>query len=371
MSVKSCSVCVFRNRWRLPGKAWTRPKRRASNFTLLLMTTTTTFCHHQRLQSLLSQLLPAAAVNPRTKTRSSPPQGPVAGCVEPRPKLSLSLLRREKCLKDFALVLEDEELPKTLLLCLPPRPVQIIRKPPHQRSSQIPPNLQKPRLLPEITRPSKPGLHQTAPIPVQCLRLLQCLRLAGNNSVKGRRRARTPKQAERRKRGRLLMKGVCLSHRWNPAAQWTISQKMMTAKTKAPCLRPPPAPDRLASVSQQMAKSCAVWLKTLHQPKCCGSFRGGWSPWSRIKSQEGGGGEEAALEVEVLQRRPQWRRTLLDLLTNQTKTTRRRAPTANLKGLIPNLLRTKTLPRVRLCSRSLSEVIPHIPHHTCHLTCLC
>lgn len=334
------------------------------------MTTTMTFCHHQLLQSLLSQLLRAVAVNPRTKTRFPPPQGPVAGCVEPRPKLSLSLLRREKCLKDSALVLEYEELPKTLLLCLPPRPVQIIPKPRHQRSSKIPPNLQKPHLLPEITRPIKPGRHQTAPIPVQCLPLLQPLPQEGINSVLGRQRVRTLKPAKRRRRGRLQMRGGCLSHRWNPAAQWTIRQRMMTVKTKVPCLHPPPAPDRLASVSQQMVKCCGVWLKTPHQPKSCGSFQGGWSRWLRIRSQEGGGGEEVALEVEVLQRRRQWR-TLLDLSTNQTKTTHHRVLTANLKGLLQNLLRTKTLPRVRLCNHSLSEVIPHISQPIFHMTCLC
>lgn len=335
------------------------------------MTTTMTSCHRRLLQSLLSQLPPAVAVNPRTKTRLSPPQGSAADCVEPRPKPSLSPLRRKKCLKDPALVLEYEELPKTPLPCLPPRPVRIITKPRHQRSSKIPPNLQKPHLLPEITRPPKPGRHQTAPIPVQCLPLLQPLPQEGNNSVLGRRRARTLKPAERRRRGSLRMRGGCLSHRWNPAAQRTIRQKTMTAKTKVPCLPLPPAPDRLASVSQQTVKSCGVWSKTPHRPKSCGSSQGGWSRWSRIRSQEGGGGEEVALEVEVLQRRRQWRRTPQYLSTNQTKTTRHQALTTNLKRLLPNLLRTKTLPRVRLCTRSLSEVIPHIPHHIFHLTCPC
>lgn len=146
---------------------------------------------------------------------------------------------------------------------------------------------------------------------------------------------------------------------------------MMTTKTTPPCLPPPPAHDRLASVSQQMVKSCGAWLKTHHQPKSCGSFQGGWSQWWRRRSQEGGGGEEVALEAELLQRRQLWRRTLLDLPMNQTRTAHHQALTAKLRGLLPNLLRTKTLLLVRLCTHSLSEVILHIPHPICLLTCLC
>lgn len=146
---------------------------------------------------------------------------------------------------------------------------------------------------------------------------------------------------------------------------------MMTAKITAPCLPPPLAPDRLASASQQMVKSCGAWLKTPHQPKSCGSFQGGSSRWWRRRSQEGGGGEEAALEVELLQRRQLWRRTLLDLPRNQAKTTHQRALMSNPRGPLQTLLRTKTLLLVPLCTHSLSEVILHIPHHIFLLTCPC
>lgn len=181
--------------------------------------------------------------------------------------------------------------------------------------------------------------------------------------------ARTPKQVERRKRGRT--RGKYLNHRWNLAAKWTIRQKMMTAKTTAPCLPPPPAPDPLASVSQQMGKSCGAWLKTHHQPKSCESFQGGWSRWWRRRSRERGDGERAALAVELLLRRQLWRRTLQDLSMNQTKTTHHRALTANPRGPLQNLLRTKTLLPVPLCTLSLSEVILHIPHPIFLLTCPC
>lgn len=167
------------------------------------------------------------------------------------------------------------------------------------------------------------------------------------------------------------MRGGRLSHRLNPAARWTNRQKMMTAKTTVPCLLLPPAPDRLASVSQQMVKSCGAWLRTPRQPKSCGSSQGGLSQWWRRRNQEGGGAVEAALEVEVLQKRQQWRTPLLGLLMNQTKTIHHRALTAKLKELLPNPLRTRTLPRVCLCTHSLSEVILHIPHHIFLLTCLC
>lgn len=146
---------------------------------------------------------------------------------------------------------------------------------------------------------------------------------------------------------------------------------MMTAKTTAPCLPPPPAPDRLASVSQQTVKSCGAWLKTLHRPKSSVSFQGGWSRWWRRRSQEGGGSEEAALEVEFLQRRQLWKKTLVDLSTNQTKTAHHRALTVKLRRLLPNLLRTQSLLPVRLCSHSLSGVIPRILHPIFLLTCLC
>lgn len=164
------------------------------------MKTTMTSCH-QRLLSLLSQLQPAVAANPRTKTRLWPLQGRVGGCVVPRPKRRLSPPPLEKCLKDSALVWEDEELPKTPVLCLPPRPAQTSKKLLHQPEFQIPPNPQKLHLLPEITRPPKPGLYQTAPILVQCLPLLQPPPQEENKRLT----ARTPKQ-----RGRL--RGGCLSH---------------------------------------------------------------------------------------------------------------------------------------------------------------
>lgn len=146
---------------------------------------------------------------------------------------------------------------------------------------------------------------------------------------------------------------------------------MMTAKTTAPCLRPPPAHDRLASVSQRMVKSCGAWLKTPHRPRSCGSSRGGWSQWWKTKSRGGGVGEEAALEAVLLQRRQLRRRTHLDSPTNQAKTTHHRAPTAKLRGSSLNLLRTKTLLRVRLCTHSLSEAILRIPHPIFLPTCPC
>lgn len=145
----------------------------------------------------------------------------------------------------------------------------------------------------------------------------------------------------------------------------------MTSKTTAPCLPRPPAPDCLVSVSQPTVKSCGAWLKTLRRPKSCGSFRGGWSRWWRRRSRDGGGGEEAALEVELLQRRQPWRRTLPASSTKQTKATHRQAPTAKAKGPLPNLLRTRTLLLVRLCTRRLSEVILYILHPIILRTCPC
>lgn len=352
------------------------------------MTTMMSFYHRQLPQSPLNLLLPGGAANPRTKTRSSPLRGRAVGCVERRPKLSRNLLRqlrrllrrREKCLKDYASVYEDEELPKTLLPCLPPRLVQIIRKHPHhhqhhQRSSKTPPNLQKPRRLPEIT--TKPGLHRTAHTLVQCLPLRWRRRLPPEGNNKRRRRTRTLKPAaERRKRGRrqTRMRGGCPSLRWSP----TTRRKTTMAKTKAPCLPLPPAPDLLVSGSRPITKSCEVWLKIPRRLKCCGSSRGVWSRSSRIRSRGGGRGEGAAPEVH--QRRPLQRRTLPLLgpplpgllSTNQTKTVRHRALKTNLKVLLPNLLRTKTVPtRVHLCTPSPSEGIPRTPRHTFPPTCRC
>lgn len=142
----------------------------------------------------------------------------------------------------------------------------------------------------------------------------------------------TPKQLKRRKMWRV--RGGCPSPRWTPAVRWT------TAKNTAPCLPPPLAPDRLVNVSQQTVRSCVVWLKTPHQPKSCGSSRGGWSRWWRTRSRGGGDGEEVEQEAELLQRRRLQRTTLPELLMNQTKTTRPRALTAKLKSAN---LRTKTL----------------------------
>lgn len=190
--------------------------------------------------------------------------------------------------------------------------------------------------------------------------------------------AKTPNQEERTKRERV--RGGCRSHQLNPAAQWTSRRRMMKAKIIAPCPPPPLFPDHLASVSQQMVKSCGAWLRTPHQPKSCGSFRGGWSRWWRRRSRNGGGGEAAALEVEaaaleveLLQRRRLWRRTLLDLLGHRTKTIRHQALTAKLRGPLQALLRIlpKILPLVHLCTHSLSEVILHIPHPIFLRTCPC
>lgn len=146
---------------------------------------------------------------------------------------------------------------------------------------------------------------------------------------------------------------------------------MMTPKTTAPCLHPPPAPDRLASASQRMVKSCEAWSKTPRQPKSCGSFQEGWSRWWKRRSRKGGGGEEAALEVELLQRRQPWRRTLPDVSKNQTKTTHHQVLTVKQKGPLTNLLRTKTLLRVSLCICRLSGVILHILLPISLLTCQC
>lgn len=183
--------------------------------------------------------------------------------------------------------------------------------------------------------------------------------------------AKTQNQEERTKRERV--RGGCRSHQLNPAAQWTSRRRMMKAKIIAPCPPPPLSPDHLASVSQQMVKSCGAWLRTPHQPKSYGSFQGGWSRWWRRRSRNGGGGEEAALEVELLQRRQLWRRTLLGFLGNRTKTTHHRALTAKLRRPLQALLRIlpKILPPVRLCTHSLSEVILHIPHPIFLLTCPC
>lgn len=163
------------------------------------------------------------------------------------------------------------------------------------------------------------------------------------------------------------MRGGCLSRRWNLAAQQTIKQKTTTVKTTVLCLPPPLVPDRLENASQLTAKSCGAWLKIPHQPKSCGSFQGGWSQWWRRRSQEGGGGEEAALEV--LQRRPQWMRMLLGLVTNPTKTTHHQVLTAKLR--LPNPLKTKTQPQTCLFTHSLSEVTLPIPRHISPLTCQC
>lgn len=186
----------------------------------------------------------------------------------------------------------------------------------------------------------------------------------------GRRTARPPKPALRTKRGR--MRGGRPSHRWSRVARWTIRQKRTTAKTTASCRRPPPAPPgRLASASRQTAKSCGVWLKTARQPKSCGSFRGGSSRWWRTRSRERGGAEEAAPEVWLPRRRPPWRGTPSESSTTPTKTTRRRAWTARPKRPLANLLRTRTPPRVRLCTRHLSEVTLRIRHPIFLRTCPC
>lgn len=193
----------------------------------------------------------------------------------------------------------------------PPRPAQTTTKAPPPADQQIRPNPQKLRLLSEITRPPKPGLCRTAPIPVQCLPLLPPPPLEGSSSVLQSPMARTTDQTERRRRRRAS--GGCPSRRWNPAAQRSIRRRMMTAKTTAPCPRPPLALDRPASVSRPTVRSCGAWSRTPRRPKSCGSSQGGWSRWWRRRSQEGGGGERAALEVELPQRRRPWRRTLLDL----------------------------------------------------------
>lgn len=144
---------------------------------------------------------------------------------------------------------------------------------------------------------------------------------------------------------------------------------MMTAKTITPCLPPPLAPDRHASVSLQTARSCGALWKIPHLLKSCASSQGGWSLWWRRRSQKGDGGEEAALVVELLLRRQPWTRTLLYLWRNQAKTPLYRALTIKLRG--PTLLRTKTLLLASLCTHSLSEVILHIHHPIFLLTCLC
>lgn len=176
---------------------------------LHLMKTRMTFCHHQPLWSLLSQPQPVVAVNPRTRTRLSPLRGLAVGYVGLHLKLILNLQTLEKCLKGSALVLEDEGLPKTPVICLPPRPTQTTKKPAHPTSFKIPPNLPKPHLLSEITRLPKPGLYQIAPIPVQCLPP-RPLRLEENSSVLERLTAKTPNQADRRKKERV--RGGYLSH---------------------------------------------------------------------------------------------------------------------------------------------------------------
>lgn len=250
----------------------------------------------------------------------------------------------------------------------PPRPAQTTTKPPHLADRRIRPSPQKLPLLSENTRPPKPELSRTAPIPVQCLPLLRLLPPEGSCSVLQSLMARTPDQTERR---RERARGGCPSRRWNPAAQRTTRPRMMTAKTTAPCLRPPPAPDHLASVSQPTVKFCGAWSRTPHRPKSCGNSQGGWSRWWRRRSREGGGGEQAALEVELLRRRRPWRRTLLDLQRKQTKTTSHRAPTTRPRGPFQTPLRTRTPVPVPQCTHSPSEATRRTRHPTCLLTCPC
>lgn len=110
-------VCVCRSKWRLLGKVWTKPRRKASSFTRFRTMTKTTSCHHQRLWNPLSLPPLAEDGNPRTRTRWWRPLGPAVGCVGPHRRPSLSPPLSEKCLKDSASVCEDVELPKTLAPC--------------------------------------------------------------------------------------------------------------------------------------------------------------------------------------------------------------------------------------------------------------